>query len=578
MHLKDHAVRAPLDLFHRTYHSLLRSTGEIQIQALIEQYAAFEPSLHHQLRAATPDLAALTYTSLRLPSCSDAVRLVLLGQSHEVFARHGYGDVLTWQPVSAPGRRRKMFFDGNETLAVLIASPSDVDDLIPILVAFQIEWNKIHTLLSDMRLQSALERVRDHVAIPPDEQAELLAAAGISGDDVGRLRTIWGDQMAARLLHIGRWKKRFAVRMLGGSIMDYERATLRWWWKIEHELSHTRFSQHPVYFVSSNTHSLVNLLSGFSLRHTDELLNFIRTRDHGGLLAEYEKIVDEQVPSSLENFFYYVQKKYQADPASQDYFARRAAEERQLGIHRIPSKFYVDVDAQLIELNKLDPALLDPRIRVAGAERLRESNALLINIDYPLGLAAYHILKIIGRSVAELLGVYVVGKAATLNGKIGDVLIPNMVYDEHTDNTYSFAPAFSAADIEPYLAHGSVLDNQKAVTSRGTFLQNAAFLDALYRDFFTDVEMEAGPYLNAIYEHTFAERYPQDETVSFLRPPFDLGFLHYASDTPYSKGLNLGSRNLSYFGMDPTYATSLAVARRILQQEVARIGADAERT
>jgi len=152
------------------------------------------------------------------------------------------------------------------------------------------------------------------------------------------------------------------------------------------------------------------------------------------------------------------------------------------------------------------------------------------------------------------------------------VLIPSVVYDEHTDNTYSFAPAFSAADVEPYLAHGSVLDNQKAVTARGTFLQNAAFLDALYRDFFTDVEMEAGPYLGAIYEQTFAERYPRGENVSFLRPPFDLGFLHYASDTPYSKGMNLGTRNLSYFGMDPTYATSLAVARRIMRQEVGRLG------
>jgi len=36
MHLQDRNVRAPLDLFHRTYHSLLRSTGEIQIQALVD--------------------------------------------------------------------------------------------------------------------------------------------------------------------------------------------------------------------------------------------------------------------------------------------------------------------------------------------------------------------------------------------------------------------------------------------------------------------------------------------------------------------------------------------------------------
>src|ERR1043165_3953782 len=94
MHLRDRDVRAPLDLFHRTYHSLLRSTGEIQIQALAEQYATFEPSLHHAVRPPPPAPAALTYTSLRLPACIDAVRLVLLGQSHEVFARHGYGDVL----------------------------------------------------------------------------------------------------------------------------------------------------------------------------------------------------------------------------------------------------------------------------------------------------------------------------------------------------------------------------------------------------------------------------------------------------------------------------------------------------
>jgi hypothetical protein len=98
MHLQERAVRAPLDLFHRTYHSLLRSTGEIQIQALAEQYAAFEPSLHHAVHAPTPDLAALTYTSLRLPACIDSVRLVLLGQSHEVFARHGYGDVMYCAP------------------------------------------------------------------------------------------------------------------------------------------------------------------------------------------------------------------------------------------------------------------------------------------------------------------------------------------------------------------------------------------------------------------------------------------------------------------------------------------------
>ncbi|MEN9936855.1 MAG: hypothetical protein RLZZ387_3434 [Chloroflexota bacterium] len=571
MHINDPAVRAPLELFHRTYHSLLRSTGEIQVQALAEPYAAFEPSLHVGVRDEAPDLSALTYTSLRLPACIDEVRLVLLGQSHEVFARHGLGDVLSWQPVSAPGRRRKMFFDGRDRLAVLVASPSDVDDLVPMLLAFQVEWNKIHALLSHPLPLAALERMCAGEELELHEQAALTTALRLGGEDTRRLHTIWGEGTPQRLLRMARWRKRFAVRMLGGSLMDYERATLRWWWHIERSLPGLDLHSRPVYFVSSNTHSLVNLLSGFALRNTQELLGFIRARDHAGLLSEYEKIVAEQVPSSLENFFYYVQKKYQAEPSSAPLFARRAEEERDLGIHRVPSRFYVDVDAQVIELSKLDPARIDPRLRPDVRERLRKSEALIVNIDYPLGLAAYHILKILGRSVGELCGVYVIGKAATLNGKIGDVLIPSEVYDEHTGNSYSFQPCFAAADVEPYLAHGSVLDNQKAVTSRGTFLQNAAFLDACYRDFFTDVEMEGGPYLNAIYEHTFAQRHPAGEIVSFIRPPFDIGFLHYASDTPYSKGHNLGARNLSYFGMDPTYATSLAAAQRILRREAERL-------
>ena len=575
MLLFDPALRSSLDLFQRTYHALLRSSGEIQIQAMVEPYAAVEPSLHEGVRARVPDLSALIYTSLRLPACINQVRLLLLGQSDEVFSRHGYGHVQEWQQVSAPGRRRKMFFDGHETLAVLIASPSDLDDLIPILVAYQIEWNKIHSLLRDPRhgptiVQMLEDACAGHVA-SPEEQETLLATLGLSPQDLGRLAVAWGAVLPERLLEMERRRKRFAVRMLGGSLMDYQRATLRWWWQIESGLPHLAIADRPVYFVSSNTHSLINLLSGFALRHTNELLAFLDQPRHADLREEYARIEAEEVRSSRENFFYYVQKKYQADPASRVYFERRAAEERRLGIWRIPSRFYVDVDAQVIELRKLDAALLDPRLRVPGIEHLHESDALLINIDYPLGLAAYNILTIVGRSVGKLLGVYILGKAATLNGKIGDVLIPSQVYDDHSGNTYAFANSFVAADIEPYLVYGSVLDNQKALTVRGTFLQNQAFLDALHHNFITDVEMESGPYLSAIYEQTFPERTPSDENVSFFHPPYELGFLHYASDTPTSKGQNLGSKNLSYFGMDPTYATALAVVRRILKHEIRRV-------
>jgi hypothetical protein len=96
-------------------------------------------------------------------------------------------------------------------------------------------------------------------------------------------------------------------------------------------------------------------------------------------------------------------------------------------------------------------------------------------------------------------------------------------------------------------------------------------MDVMYREGYTDIEMEAGPYLSAIYEMTRPKRFPVNEIVNLYGTPFDIGILHYASDTPMSKGKNLGAGTLSYEGMDSTYAASIAILRRILDQEYKRL-------
>ena len=200
---------------------------------------------------------------------------------------------------------------------------------------------------------------------------------------------------------------------------------------------------------------------------------------------------------------------------------------------------------------------------------------MIVNIDYPLGAAAYLILSYIATRVGEIRGVYATGKAATLNGVIGDVMIPGVVHDEHSQNTYLLSNCFAASDISDDLVYGTVLDNQKTVSVRGTFLQTPRYMDVFYREGYTDIEMEAGPYLSAVSEMVRPRRHPNNEIVNLYTAPFDIGLLHYASDTPLGKGRNLGAGSLSYFGMDPTYATSLAIVRRILQQEVRRLRAEA---
>jgi len=559
-----------IQLYMRTYYSLLRTTDEVQIQTLVETHLGMDSVLHLKARELVPDVPALVYCSLRLPSCIRRTRLIVMGQSERVFARRGYPSVEQWQPVAAPVRRRRSFFDGQETLAVYVASLSDIDDLVPMLTAFQIEWNKMHTFLHSSPVLRELEAcVEQGQPLDDGLRSRLAEALSISTDELSRLEAVWKDEFPAFLLDVRRHRKRMSVRLLAGSQVEYRKATQRWWENIVTRLPYD-LSERPVYFISSNTHSVVNMLSGFALRREDELIRFLREGGDSALIAEYADIRSRHVPSSRENFLYYVLKKYLATPQGYGALGEREREEQLCGIRHIDSRHVFDVAAQLIELRLLRPEWLDPRLLVPGIERIAESEAVILNIDYPLGAGAYHILSQVAASVDSLRGVYVLGKAATLNGRIGDVMIPNVVHDEHSRNTYLFNNVFTAAQVRPYLVYGMVLDNQKSISVYGTFLQNRRYMDVFYREGYTDIEMEAGPYLSAVYEALRPRRYPTDEIVNLYPVPFDVGIIHYASDTPFGKGQNLGMQHLSYFGMDSTYAGTVAILRRILELECTR--------
>jgi hypothetical protein len=552
------AGRDAVELYTRTYGTLLRSSGETKLKVLEQSHIGMQSSLHPKAGAAEPDTGALIYALRRLPPCITQVRRIVLGQSAEVFKRMLKVDVERWEMQSSPGRRRRYYYDGKETLAVYIASPSDIDDVIPQLVALQIEWNKLHALLSAEDLSKA-----ETVA----EQFQMLQRLGISEDDALRLVEIWGDLLPT-LRRMKAEEKDFLVRMLGGTQIGYIKATLRWWEPIASLLKEQKASDRPVYFISSNTHSLVNLLSGSARRHQQEIVDYIERSNNLELVPELRKLRQGHSRGNWDNFLYYAARSYYGQsPDAAQRRAQRTIEEEARGIFFIPSHAGLDVAAQVIILDRLAASDLDPRLGNPSAERLARSPAVLINVNYPLGLGAYNVLREVAVSVGSLRGVYVLGKAATLNGSIGDVMISNVVFEEHSENTYWMDNSFSFDSVAPFLVYGSALDNQRAVTVRGTFLQNRGYLDFYHRESFTVVEMEAGPYLNALYEATESSRYPVRENINFTKLPFDLGVLHYASDTPYTQARTLGARGLSYYGMDSTYASSVAILRRILAQE-----------
>jgi hypothetical protein len=545
-----------VELYQRTYNTLLRSSGETQLRVLESSHRAMGSSLHPLADSDEPDLGAFIYAIRRLPDGIAGARLVIMGQDVEVFTANGI-TIDSWEEADAPARRRRWHDDGNGTHAVLLASASDVDDLIPTLVAFQIEWNKIH--------------VRERAAgWPPEEEPtpeECARTLGGLAEDWSRLRNGWGERFAERLRLIGEQRLALRVRMLGGTQVGYARMTRRWWTPVQQTLAAEGLADRPMYFVSSNTHSLVNIVTGVAREREAELVAFVETLPEDDILRRELSLFREgRSQGSWENFLYFVARLY-FDAHGAEGRAERRRLEQECGVSHIRSTTALRVPAQIMPLSALRTERLDSRLGDVDADRLRASEAVIVNIDYPLGVAAYNILREVAVDSGSLRGVYVLGKAATLNADVGDVMISSVVHDEHSRSTYWLDNAFAVDDLAPDLRFGTGLDNQRAVTVKSTFLQNRAYLDFYYREAFTVVEMEAGPYCDALYEIADADRHPVGEAVNFSKLPLDFGIIHYASDTPYTQARTLGARGLSYYGMDSTYASSLAILRRVLRLE-----------
>ena len=99
-----------VELYLRTYYSLLRSTSDVQILTLEEAHSGTNSLLHPLARTETPDMSAFLYSLLRLPECIHQVKTVILGQSIAVFARGGFTDVEILASGLCSGAPPPLFF------------------------------------------------------------------------------------------------------------------------------------------------------------------------------------------------------------------------------------------------------------------------------------------------------------------------------------------------------------------------------------------------------------------------------------------------------------------------------------
>ena len=538
-----------IDLHIRTYRSALKSNLEVTVHSLTNSYLKMDTILHPLARDPTRlDPSAIVYSLLRLPKVVDITKIVVMGQNPQVFSDAGFPDVTKWSKLAVTARRRTRFLNRKTGVAAsFISSVTDVDDIVNLLIAYQLEWNKFHQIATSTYPKYSQFK---KALISPD----FLKVVNLSAEDWQKIKIALGKNWRLRLKRMYHRPQNIRLRLLAGSWIDYTKTTQHWWKNISFSVSKSfHLSRQRVYFVSSNSHSLLNIITGFALKSEKKLLKI--APENCNDLCPY--IPPQDLLYYLSKFFV-SDKKYQKDwQKIQD----------NLNIQTTPSAHYLDVNTQIFPVKSFSKSkYLDPRLKISKPSKIAKSDALIFNIDYPLGFAAYHVLNKVLENVAAVKGVYILGKAAVLNSEVGDLQIPRLVFDEHSQNSYFFKNCFNTSF--PFNnSQGSILTNQKSVTVFGTFLENEPLLKKYSQNDLTVIEMENGPYLSAITEATYDQQTPRGTMVDLNSTPFDIGIINYTSDTPYSKAKNLGAGSLNLAGVEPVYLGSLAILQRIIELE-----------
>src|SRR5579885_1738370 len=93
-----------VELYQRTYSTLLRSSGETHLRVLEPSHRKMGSSLHPLAASDEIDLGAFIYSVRRLPSGIIGAGLVVMGQEVEALVAAGF-EVGGWREAEAPARR-----------------------------------------------------------------------------------------------------------------------------------------------------------------------------------------------------------------------------------------------------------------------------------------------------------------------------------------------------------------------------------------------------------------------------------------------------------------------------------------
>lgn len=537
-------------------HGVLK--GFFDVAQLVPAFQRMKPSLHrHCDKNDVIDVDAMLYATARLPEDIHEVREILLQKS----VPNNFAQQPGIVSLHSPSRRRAAFKIGPETIIIVVRDEiTELLDLMSIVTSYFIEATKIYRLLAGRPLLEEIRQIAMSGAEVPLERRNRLIARlafdlGTTEESLRLLDHKWDGELFVRLQYIAEHLPTIFIRMHRAFNDINSRGPARkWCQRIADFVSEVSGSeQRPIHIISSNTHSTVNVLSGYARLHQDKVLAWGREQSTDkGSLDLIERHVDT---IHHTNLIYYLMKGYlRTQPEIR---AAKQAYDESLGITVLPDIFMVGIDCQVIDLTKIDFNLVDPRLNL-DIEKLKETRPVIINFDYAFGEQAGTIIEELIMTFQKRIHSFsIMGKAGTVVGERGGIMIPSYLLQQGRNEIYDFpnGNGLNREDFADVIADSRVYTDGPMLTVLGTVLQNNSMLNEYYEKWhILGLEMEGIPYVRKLH---------QCNKLGYLRDDIMVNVAYYASDAPLIPGETL-SRELSFAGVDATYGINLVILNKLL--------------
>jgi hypothetical protein len=497
------------------------------------------------------ELKGLQYVIDRMPrGIERASRIIFTGQ--EDFESTSFEALL-------PLRRRRISYavSPTELCFVLTTGTSEVYDLLTHLTFLNIEAEKIARqadnypdgISSEWRELTRIVKIEGELEKEALQQA-LWNLAIILGRTWRETRDTWEYFDKSRREHGSNNGLFNIIYGIGNRVLrerreEQEMLTVYFTPNLHEMLNHQKYAaiwsdnlkkllidngleKRPLHVISSNTHSIRNLLYG------------------AGALEE----AGQKVPPDV----YQMAKVLREDGDIVEKYAVKH------GFFPLCDTSGSAVTVQIIDMCKVDFDALHPSLNLSREMVEREQPVLLV-ADYAFGTQAFDLMDELLHPVSEEEGavklpfasISIMGKAGILGGEKGDVMLPSSYVLEGVGHSYMVNNDLVCEDFpsDVKVYKGPML------TVLGTSLQNCAVLERFHSSDWRVVglEMEGGHYCRAISAAVIKGYIPADITVRYA---------YYASDNPIVSGETLASGPMGEEGVVPTYLISRLILEKIL--------------